>query len=87
MSRLTVYLHGAPVGLLEQDATGALRFTYTPEWLAREDAEPLSRMLPLSADPYDGRHAHSFFAGVLPEEGPPAAVALSGNLTGARKTP
>jgi serine/threonine-protein kinase HipA len=75
MSTLTVYLHSDPVGMLEQDDGGLLRFTYAPAWLERRDAAPLSRMLPLSPDPYENRHARPFFAGILPEEGPRAVIA------------
>ena len=75
MSTLTAHLNGMPVGTLEQDASGLLRFTYAPEWLERDDAAPLSKMLPLSPDPYENQHARPFFAGILPEEGPRAAIA------------
>ena len=75
MSTLTVHLNNEPVGTLEQDASGLLRFTYAPEWLERDNAAPLSRMLPLSPDPYENKHARPFFAGILPEAGPRAAIA------------
>jgi len=70
MNTLTVYLHSEPVGTLEQDASGLLRFTYMPAWLARSDAHPLSRMLPLTPDTYEHNSVRPFFAGILPEEGP-----------------
>jgi len=70
MNTLTVYLHSEPVGTLEQDASGLLRFTYLPAWLERSDAHPLSRMLPLKPDTYENMSARPFFAGILPEEGP-----------------
>ena len=75
MSTLTVYLHSEPVGRLEQNSSGLLRFTYATEWLEREDANPLSRILPLTPTPYESKHARPFFAGILPEEGPRAAIA------------
>jgi len=75
MNTLTVYLHSEPVGSLEQDAGGLLRFTYEPDWIERDDATPLSRMLPLSPDPYENKHARPFFAGILPEAEPRAAIA------------
>ena len=75
MSTLTVYLHSEPVGSLEQDASGLLRFTYAPDWIERDDATPLSRMLPLSPDPYENKYARPFFAGILPEAEPRAAIA------------
>jgi HipA-like protein len=49
MSALVVYLHGSRVGVLEADERGFLRFTYASGWLARGDAVPLSRGLPLSS--------------------------------------
>lgn len=75
MNALAVYLRSEPVGTLEQDASGMLQFTYAAEWLERDDAMPLSRMLPLSPAPYAHKHARSFFAGILPEEGPRAVIA------------
>ena len=75
MSTLTVYLCGQPVGTLDQDSSDLLRFAYAPEWLSRDDAVPLSRMLPLAPESYDTKHSRPFFAGILPEEGPRAAIA------------
>ena len=75
MSTLAVYLNSQPVGTLEQDLGGMLRFTYAPACLERNAAPPLSRMLPLSPDPYENKHVRPFFAGILPEEGPRAAIA------------
>jgi serine/threonine-protein kinase HipA len=75
MSALTVYLRSEPVGTLEQDASGELQFTYASEWLARVDATPLSRMLPLSPAPCAHKLVRSFFAGILPEEGPRTVIA------------
>ena len=70
MKRLIVYLNGEPVGILDQDDSELLGFRYGPEWLNRQDAAPLSRSLPLQRDPFRGRHARPFFAGILPDEGP-----------------
>jgi len=75
MSALTVYLRSEPVGTLAQDESGMLQFTYAAEWLGRDDATPLSRMLPLSPTPCAHKFARSFFAGILPEEGPRAVIA------------
>ena len=75
MSTLTVYLCGQPVGTLDQDSSDLLRFAYAPEWLSRDDAVPLSRMLPLAPESYDTKHSRPFFAGILPEGGPRAAIA------------
>lgn len=75
MNALSVYLNGEPVGLLEESSDGLLRFTYASEWLERDHAVPLSRMLPLSPDTYENKQARPFFAGILPEEAPRAAIA------------
>ena len=75
MKALRVYLNNENVGLLEESSDGLLQFTYAAEWLNRDYAVPLSRMLPLSPDTYSNKQARPFFAGILPEEGPRAAIA------------
>lgn len=75
MKKLTVYLHEQRIGELEEDDSGLLRFTYAPEWLAMSGARPLSRMLPLSAETFEGKKARPFFAGILPDEGPRTRIA------------
>lgn len=75
MKNLAVFLHEDRVGDLEQDDSGLLRFTYAAEWLAHAGAVPISRALPLASEPYEGKKARPFFAGILPEEGPRVRVA------------
>jgi serine/threonine-protein kinase HipA len=75
MKRLVVYLNNTPVGELAQNAGGLMQFTYSPEWLARKDSMPLSRSLPLENVTFKGKRARSFFAGILPEEGPRRRIA------------
>jgi serine/threonine-protein kinase HipA len=75
MRRLLVYLHGEPVGTLDQDDSGLLEFRYAPEWLGRPDAAPLSRSLPLESEAFRGKQARPFFAGLLPDEGPRGRIA------------
>lgn len=75
MKRLSVYLNGEPVGLLEQDDSGLLSFSYSSAWLERADAIPLSRSLPLQPEAFLGKEARPFFAGVLPEETPRQRIA------------
>jgi serine/threonine-protein kinase HipA len=75
MHKLVVFLYEERVGELAQDDSGLLSFTYASEWLVKESAVPISRMLPLTAEPYDTRKARPFFAGILPEEGPRARIA------------
>lgn len=75
MRKLTVYLSEEQIGELVQDDSGLLRFTYTPECLAREGARPVSRMLPLTLASYEGQKVRPFFAGILPEEAPRIRIA------------
>ena len=75
MKQLIVYLNREPVGTLDQDDSGLLGFCYAPEWLNRPDAAPLSRSLPLQSEPFQGKHARPFFAGILPDEGPRQQIA------------
>jgi serine/threonine-protein kinase HipA len=70
-----VYMNGEQVGTLEQDDSGLIEFRYKPEWLQDPSALPLSRSLPLQAEPFRGKQARPFFAGILPEEGPRRQIA------------
>lgn len=68
MSRiLNVFLSDALVGQLEQDDSGALWFSYDPEWLSSDTAIPLSHSLPLSDTRFKRNDCRPFFAGLLPE--------------------
>jgi serine/threonine-protein kinase HipA len=69
MRRLAVYLNRDEVGTLTQDDSGLLGFNYKQEWAQRSNASPLSRSLPLQLEPFHGKQARAFFAGILPEEG------------------
>ena len=75
MRRLAVYLNREEVGRLTQGDSGLLAFSYKPEWIQRADASPLSRTLPLQTEPFRGKQARPFFAGILPEEGPRKTIA------------
>lgn len=63
---LEVWLFTDPVGTLGL-IEGQLSFRYSPDWLSRPDAVPLSNSLPLQAEPFDDRRTRPFFAGLLPE--------------------
>lgn len=67
MKTLVVHLHGQHVGILEQDASGRLGFSYDDRWLAEKGARPLSQSLPLEPRRFGHREARPFFAGLLPE--------------------
>jgi serine/threonine-protein kinase HipA len=75
MKRLMVYLNGETAGALDEDDSGLLEFRYAPEWMHRPDAIPLSQSLPLQSEPFRGKHARPFFAGILPDEGPRQQIA------------
>ena len=75
MKRMMVYLNGERVGTLDEDDNGLLEFRYSAEWTGRPDAMLLSRSLPLQGEPFRGKHARPFFAGILPDEGPRQQIA------------
>lgn len=75
MKRLAVYLGRDAVGTLTQDASGLLAFRYVPAWVQNPGAIPISRSLPLRSEPFRGKHARPFFAGILPDEGPRRQIA------------
>ncbi len=56
------------VGQLTQDRHGELGFVYSPDWLQREDAPPLSASLPKRTEPFSGHECRPFFRGLLPEQ-------------------
>ena len=75
MNTLIVYLNTTKVGVLEQDDSGLLQFSYDQAWLEKPGAIPLSRSLPLQRDIFIGKKARPFFAGILPEEEPRKQIA------------
>jgi serine/threonine-protein kinase HipA len=66
MNPLIVQLHGKRVGILGDDGQ-QLVFQYDEAWLADTGALPLSRQLPLQAEPFVGQRVNFFFGGLLPE--------------------
>ncbi len=72
--QLEVWLLGKHIGTLEQ-VEGRLSFSYATDWLHKNtikdgsggDTIPLSKSLPLRAEPFDDRAARPYFAGLLPE--------------------
>lgn len=61
-----VRLDGVAVGLL-RERDGTIEFAYSPEWLNRPGAAPVSLTLPLRTEPYVTRGLHPFFENLLPE--------------------
>lgn len=64
-----VRLDGEAVGVIEE-LEGGVRFTYSSEWLQREDAVPISLTLPLRAEPYISKGLHPFFEKLLTPDWP-----------------
>lgn len=59
-------MHGIPAGKFVQDDTG-YHFTYTPEYLERKGAEPISLTLPLQQESFHSLTMIPFFDGLIPE--------------------
>ena len=72
---LDVWWDRCLVGQLTQDRHGELGFVYSPDWLQRKDAPPLSASLPKRTESYTRRECRPFFGGLLPEEGQRKAAA------------
>jgi len=64
---LHVYLNARLVGRLRRQASGAIDFQYDPEWLAWQNALPVSLSLPLREDRYIGDPVIAVFDNLLPD--------------------
>jgi serine/threonine-protein kinase HipA len=64
---LNVYLNARLVGRLRRQASSAIDFQYDPEWLAWENALPVSLSLPLREDRYVGDPVIAVFDNLLPD--------------------
>lgn len=53
-------------GVIEETETG-YRFSYDEEYLSREQKWPISKTLPISANPYTSKTMFPFFDGLIPE--------------------
>nr|WP_245999275.1 HipA N-terminal domain-containing protein [Paracoccus methylarcula] len=80
---LRVYLNNREVGTLSREGNGATRFSYHDDWLAWENAIPVSLSLPLRETPWYGapvlRFSKTFYriltgsADLSPKRSAPAA--------------
>lgn len=61
-----IYINESKAGVLEETESG-YRFQYDTEYLAFEEAEPVSLTLPLREDPYESQVLFPFFDGLIPE--------------------
>lgn len=64
---LHVYMNAYKAGLLVQDMTGQLSFTYDQSYLQHPGAIPLSFSLPLQEAKFNNSQCRGFFSGLLPE--------------------
>ena len=64
---LAVFLNSRRVGRLDKEPSGAIAFTYHPDWLARDHALPVSLSLPLREERYAGAPVVAVFDNLLPD--------------------
>src|SRR5258706_3033642 len=64
---LNVFLNGRLVGRLNRQASGAIVFQYDDDWLAWEEAFPVSLSLPLREDRFTGDPVIAVFDNLLPD--------------------
>lgn len=64
---LDVFLNGRLVGTLSRESTGPIEFQYAGDWLAWENAVPVSLSLPLREDRYIGAPVLNVFDNLLPD--------------------
>jgi serine/threonine-protein kinase HipA len=64
---LRVHLNNRLVGHLVKEPSGAITFTYDTDWLAWENALPVSLSLPLRETPYRGEPVSAVFENLLPD--------------------
>lgn len=62
-----VWMNGLRVGSLTMSTTGALAFSYAPDWLETPGARPISLSMPLRHQAYSGEVAYNFFDNLLPD--------------------
>ena len=61
-----VYYKGIAAGTIREDEDG-FTFQYDPDYLQRDDAQPVSLTLPLRVEPYVSQVIFPFFDGLIPE--------------------
>ena len=66
MRKAEVRMFGRLAGHLAETENG-YTFTYAPEYLALPNAMPISRRLPLRANPHNDKRLFPFFDGLIPE--------------------
>ncbi|KAA6322642.1 Serine/threonine-protein kinase HipA [termite gut metagenome] len=66
MKQAKIFMYNTFAGILTEDEHG-YQFEYDLEYLANQNAEPISLTLPLADKPYLNRVLHPFFDGLIPE--------------------
>ncbi|MCR9087557.1 MAG: type II toxin-antitoxin system HipA family toxin [Rhodobacteraceae bacterium] len=64
---LSVFLNTRHVGQLSRQPSGAIAFSYAPDWLGWEHTMPISLSLPLREDRYVGAPVLAVFDNLLPD--------------------
>lgn len=65
-TRVNILYKGILAGNLSETDEGYV-FTYTDEYLKKEEAKPISLTMPLRAEPYRSNVLFPFFDGLIPE--------------------
>ncbi|MGA0586914.1 HipA N-terminal domain-containing protein [Dyella sp. KRB-257] len=65
--RLLACLNGTPMGTVERDRAGRLRFAYDDAWRRRPDAIALSLSMPLIRSEHPHAAIDAFLWGLLPD--------------------
>ena len=66
MKQGNVYFKKILAGTIREDEDG-FTFQYDPDYLQRDDAQPVSLTLPLREEPYVSQVIFPFFDGLIPE--------------------
>lgn len=66
MRKAEIRMFGKVAGHLTETDEG-YRFVYAPEYAAKPENLPISRLLPLRAEPYHDKRLFPFFDGLIPE--------------------
>jgi len=80
---LTVAMNGLPVATWSRSARGEQRFCYSPEWLARAAAIPVS----LSQEPFTGAVVGNYFDNLLPDNHDPRRCCTTSSRAAPARSP
>ncbi|WP_294141917.1 HipA N-terminal domain-containing protein [uncultured Sanguibacteroides sp.] len=66
MKKAEIYVGNQLAGILIEDENG-FTFTYTDEYISRDESQPVSLTLPVVSTPYRSSVLFPFFDGLIPE--------------------